>query len=176
MTDYYYREGLKERGITADKMAKGELTELQCKFICDFGKVRTCNSPKNESFDVFNVYYFSNIVRVEDRYFHITEKIIHNFCKDVRDVTFIDIYEVEKIEKMIPVIEYVRKREDENMEWHTEWGDFPELYKEVEILMTDGSLKRDMMIKGKYGNYEWRNWSNKYVVGWRPIENTTQMP
>lgn len=44
------------------------------------------------------------------------------------------------------------------MSWHTKWGDFPELYKEVEILMTDGSIKRDIMVKGKYGNYEWRNW------------------
>ena len=24
-----------------------------------------------------------------------------------------------------------------------------------------------------YGNYEWRNWTDKCVVGWRPIENTT---
>lgn len=52
-------------------------------------------------------------------------------------------------------------------------GDFPELYKEVEILMTDGSIKRDIMVKGKYGNYEWRNWTDKCVVGWRPIEKTT---
>lgn len=35
------------------------------------------------------------------------------------------------------------------MSWHTEWGDFPELYKEVEILMTDGSIKRDMMVSKK---------------------------
>lgn len=37
--------------------------------------------------------------------------------------------------------------------------------KEVEILMTDGSIKRDIMVKGKYGNYEWRNWTDKCVVG-----------
>lgn len=30
-----------------------------------------------------------------------------------------------------------------------------------------------MMVKGKYGNYEWRNWTDKCVVGWRPIEKTT---
>lgn len=39
--------------------------------------------------------------------------------------------------------------------------------------MTDGSIKRDIVVKGKYGNYEWRNWTDKCVVGWRPIENTT---
>ena len=59
------------------------------------------------------------------------------------------------------------------MGWHTKWGDFPELYKEVEILMTDGSIKRDMMVKGKYGNYKWRNWTDKCVAGWRPIEKAT---
>lgn len=67
----------------------------------------------------------------------------------------------------------MKGREGKNTSWHTEWGDFPELYKEVEILMTDGNIKRDMMVKGKYGNYEWRNWTDKCVVGWRPIEKTT---
>ena len=62
------------------------------------------------------------------------------------------------------------------MDWHTEWGDFPELYKEVEILMSDGNIRKDMMIKGKYGkygNYEWRNYVDTFVIGWRSIENTT---
>ena len=59
------------------------------------------------------------------------------------------------------------------MDWHTEWGDFPELYKEVEILMSDGNIRKDMMIKGKYGNYEWRNYVDTFVIGWRLIKNTT---
>ena len=52
-------------------------------------------------------------------------------------------------------------------------GDFPELYKEVEILMSDGNIRKDMMIKGKYGNYEWRDYVDTAVIGWRPIENAT---
>lgn len=50
----------------------------------------------------------------------------------------------------------------------------PELYKEVEILLKDGTTRKDMMIKDKYGNYEWRNYSYFDVLGWREItENKT---
>ena len=49
-------------------------------------------------------------------------------------------------------------------------GNRPPLYKMVEILMGDGTARRDMMIKGKYGNYEWRDYTGAYVVGWRYIE------
>ena len=59
------------------------------------------------------------------------------------------------------------------MDWHTEWGDFPELYKEVEILMSDGDIRKDRMVIGKYGNYEWRDYVDTAVIGWRPIENAT---
>lgn len=48
--------------------------------------------------------------------------------------------------------------------------DNPELYKKVEILLNDGSVREDMMIKGKYGTYEWRNWVNRHVKAWRYIE------
>ena len=53
-------------------------------------------------------------------------------------------------------------------------GSIPELYKEVEILLKDGTTRKDMMIKGKYGTYEWRNYSYFDVLGWRKItENKT---
>ena len=29
------------------------------------------------------------------------------------------------------------------------------------------------MVIGKYGNYEWRNYVDTFVIGWRSIENTT---
>lgn len=48
--------------------------------------------------------------------------------------------------------------------------DNPELYKKVEILLNDGTVREDMMIKGKYGTYEWRNWVNRHVKAWRYIE------
>lgn len=41
----------------------------------------------------------------------------------------------------------------------------------VEILLHDGSTRKDMIIKkGKYGNYEWRSYVDKYVSAWRYIE------
>lgn len=58
-------------------------------------------------------------------------------------------------------------------EWiknYTIGGNRPPLYKMVEIIMPDGTIREDMMIKGKYGNYEWRDHTYAYVVGWRYIE------
>lgn len=49
-------------------------------------------------------------------------------------------------------------------------GNRPPLYERVEIIMPDGTIREDMMIKGKYGNYEWRDYTGAYVVGWRYIE------
>lgn len=50
--------------------------------------------------------------------------------------------------------------------------DSPELYKKVEVLLNDGTTRKDMMIKGKYGNYEWRNYTNHSVTAWRYIEES----
>lgn len=36
--------------------------------------------------------------------------------------------------------------------------------------MTDGTIRRDMRIRGEYGNRIWRNYTDAYVVGWRYIE------
>ncbi len=54
--------------------------------------------------------------------------------------------------------------------WNTTTEKLPELCTMVEILLKNGEIKRDMMIKGKYGNYEWRNYVDSCVKGWRPIE------
>lgn len=50
--------------------------------------------------------------------------------------------------------------------------DSPELYKKVEILLNDGTTRKDMMIKGKYGTHKWRNYVN--VVAWRYINEETK--
>ena len=52
--------------------------------------------------------------------------------------------------------------------------DNPELYKKVEILLNDGTVREDMMIKGKYGTYEWRNWVDRSVTAWRYINEETK--
>lgn len=48
--------------------------------------------------------------------------------------------------------------------------DNPEMYKMVEILLNDGSVRKDMMIKGKYGTNEWRDYVDRSVTAWRYIE------
>lgn len=46
----------------------------------------------------------------------------------------------------------------------------PPLYEMVEIIMTDGTIRRDMRIRGEYGNRIWRDYADAYVVGWRYIK------
>ena len=53
------------------------------------------------------------------------------------------------------------------MSWNFDTA--PELYKEVEILLQDGAIVKDMMIKGKYSNYTWRNYTDRAVLAWREI-------
>lgn len=53
--------------------------------------------------------------------------------------------------------------------WILKEDELPNAYEEVELLMDDGSIHRDMIIRGKYGNLEWRNWEDKSVKAWREI-------
>lgn len=55
------------------------------------------------------------------------------------------------------------------MKWHMKRGDFPELYREVYVLLIDGSIQKDQAIKVKYGDCEWCEWQNYAdlcIVGW----------
>lgn len=52
-----------------------------------------------------------------------------------------------------------------NNEWNSR--SYPDPYELVEILMKNGKIHTDMMVKAKYGNLTWRNWDDKEVVGWR---------
>lgn len=58
-------------------------------------------------------------------------------------------------------------------EWienYTIGGNRPPLYEMVEILMNDGTIRRDMRIRGEYGNRIWRDYTGACVVAWRYIE------
>lgn len=52
-----------------------------------------------------------------------------------------------------------------------EWNktSYPAPYELVEILMKDGKIHTDMMVRAKYGNLTWRNWDDKAVIGWRKL-------
>lgn len=63
-------------------------------------------------------------------------------------------------------------------EWiknYTIGGNRPPLYEMVEIIMTDGTIRRDMRIRGEYGNRIWRDHTDAYVVGWRYIEEKSNI-
>ena len=53
--------------------------------------------------------------------------------------------------------------------WILKEDELPNAYEEVEILMIDGSVHNDMIVRGKYGNLEWRNWADRSVKAWREI-------
>lgn len=53
--------------------------------------------------------------------------------------------------------------------WILKEDELPNAYEEVELLMFDGSIHRDMIVRGKYGNLEWRNWEDKSVKAWREL-------
>lgn len=53
--------------------------------------------------------------------------------------------------------------------WILKEDELPNAYEEVEILMDNGEIHKDMIIRGKYGNLEWRNWEDRKVKAWREI-------
>ena len=53
--------------------------------------------------------------------------------------------------------------------WILKNDELPSAYEEVEVLMTNGDIHRDMIIRGKYGNLEWRNWKDRKIKAWREI-------
>ena len=53
--------------------------------------------------------------------------------------------------------------------WILKDDELPNAYEEVELLMIDGSIRKDMIIRGKYGNLEWRNYEDRNVRAWREL-------
>lgn len=45
----------------------------------------------------------------------------------------------------------------------------PRPYELVEILVENGKVHRDMMVRAKYGSLTWRNWDDRSVAGWRAL-------
>lgn len=65
--------------------------------------------------------------------------------------------------------EWIEERGIDNMnKWNT--NGLPPVGKLVEILMYSGNIRKDMIIKSKYGTYEWKTYVDKYVSAWRYIE------
>lgn len=55
-------------------------------------------------------------------------------------------------------------------EWILKEDELPNAYEEVEVLLTDGRIRKEMIVRGKYGNLEWRDYADKYIKAWREIK------
>ena len=53
--------------------------------------------------------------------------------------------------------------------WILKEDELPNAYEEVEILMTNGDIHRDMIVRRKNENLEWRNSEDRRVKAWREI-------
>lgn len=54
-------------------------------------------------------------------------------------------------------------------DWILKTDELPSAYEEVEIIMVDGNIHKDMIVRGKYGNLEWRNFDDRSIKAWRYI-------
>lgn len=54
-------------------------------------------------------------------------------------------------------------------DWILKEDELPNAYEEVKILLINGIVTKDMIIRGKYGNLEWRKFSDSDIKAWREI-------
>ncbi len=54
-------------------------------------------------------------------------------------------------------------------DWILKTDELPSAYEEVEIIMVNGNIHKDMIVRGKYGNLEWRNFDDRSIKAWRYI-------
>lgn len=103
---------LKEKGITADKIAKRELTDTQYRLLIDSIEPISCKmEPETHHDGYVNITVITYIIPFDNRYFSITKKDVENFSDNSLEVTFLAIYEVKKktYSKTITVTEFERK-------------------------------------------------------------------
>ena len=97
---------LKEEGITADKIAKNELTDEQYRSLVMLAECINVHRPfRPKKSSSYEIDYYSHIVQFENRYFHLTETVTTDFCKRTCIFTYSDVYEMEqwKYEEVVPV-------------------------------------------------------------------------
>lgn len=45
--------------------------------------------------------------------------------------------------------------------------ELPSAYEEVKVLLDDGNITKDMIVRGEYGHLEWRDHADRFVKAWR---------
>lgn len=56
--------------------------------------------------------------------------------------------------------------EENDNEWISKNDELPSAYEEVKVLLDDGNITKDMIVRGKYGNLEWRDHADRFVKAW----------
>lgn len=54
--------------------------------------------------------------------------------------------------------------------WTLKEDELPNAYEEVRVLLTNGSISKDMIIRGKYENLEWKRFSDSNIKAWIEID------
>ena len=57
--------------------------------------------------------------------------------------------------------------EENDNEWISKDDELPSAYEEVKVLLNDGNITKDMIVRGEYGNLEWRDHADRFVKAWR---------
>lgn len=53
--------------------------------------------------------------------------------------------------------------------WIFKEDELPNAYEEVEVLLVDGDVRKDMIVQGENGNLEWKNCVDKSIKAWRRV-------
>lgn len=72
-----------------------------------------------------------------------------------------------EIERVLTNNGLVTVIEENDNEWISKIDELPNAYEEVKVLLDDGIITRDMIVRGKYGNLEWRDHADRFVKAWR---------
>ena len=57
--------------------------------------------------------------------------------------------------------------EENDNEWISKNDELPNAYEEVKVLLDDGNITKDMVVRRKYGNLAWRDHADRFVQAWR---------
>lgn len=57
--------------------------------------------------------------------------------------------------------------EENDNEWISKDDELPSAYEEVKVLLDDGNITKDMIVRGVYGNLEWRDHADRFIKAWR---------
>lgn len=72
-----------------------------------------------------------------------------------------------EIERVLTNNGLVTVIEENDSEWISKNDELPNAYEEVKVLLDDGNITKDMIVRGKYGNLEWRDHADRFVKAWR---------